>query len=226
MLRTILTLILLTSLLINVSSQSQSIEIEVTDTISAIPDEYGYMLTLNGHDDDPFSMSKEHNNISLEELNQLITKYDDIQIIENQTPTLTSDVFKSLLQSISIKVKSLDSITELFNDLEEYSNISGQATSVEILDDSPIRLQLKQKILNKAKKRASITAQLIDGEIGQIESISESEMIDETNLKLNEDSGWTAYPPLSNIAQMFGIPNKTFTKKIYFQTMRVKYRLK
>jgi len=85
---------------------------------------------------------------------------------------------------------------------------------------------LKQKILNKAKKRASITAQLIDGEIGQIESISESEMIDETNLKLNEDSGWTAYPPLSNIAQMFGIPNKTFTKKIYFQTMRVKYRLK
>jgi len=125
MLRTILTLILLTSLLINVSSQSQSIEIEVTDTISAIPDEYGYILTLNGHDDDPFSMSEEHNNISLEELNQLITKYDDIQIIENQTPTLTSDVFKSLLQSISIKVKSLDSITELFNDLEEYSNISG-----------------------------------------------------------------------------------------------------
>lgn len=224
--RTILIFLLLIPLSFGLIGQQQTIEIEVSDTINIIPDELIYMFTTNGEEELSFGHIKEGNSITPEQLKELISHHPEIIIIEDDPSILRSDIYESLLSNTLIKSNSKRSINSLIKELVEFTNITGNVIEMIVNDTESAESNLKEKLLKLARNRALQTTQLINRDLGEIQSIVEFEFIDQSKKENEKGGGWTAYPPLSGLAHVFGTPTKVNDSKVYYQKMKITYELK
>ena len=202
--------------------QERTIEIEVSDTISVLPDQIIYMFSLSGEDEFSFDFSEEGNSISREELEEVINNYPEIDLIKEESNVLRSNMFESLLSTTLIKASSKNTVEDLLKELEEYSNLSGSVIETIVYNSESSELKLKNKLLKLAEYRAQQTTQLLNRELGAIISIVEYDFIDLEN----KARGDVSYPPLSQLAQLFGSSAQVNDSKIYYQKMKIVYELK
>lgn len=206
--------------------QQQTIEIEVSDTINIVPDELIYMFTINGEEEPSFGRSSKGKSITLEKLKELIKSHPELILIEDDPSTLRSDIYESLFSNILIKSNSKNSINSLILELDEFTNISGNVIEMIVNDTESAESNLKQKLLYLARCRALKTTQLINKDLGELQSIVEFEFIDQSKKENENSGGWTAYPPLSGLAQVFGTSTKVIYTKVYYQKMKITYEIK
>lgn len=206
--------------------QQETIEIEVSDTINIVPDELIYMFTINGEEEPSFGRLIKGNSITPERLKELIADHREIIIIEDDPSILRSEIYESLISNTTIKSSSKKSINDLIKDLEEFTNISGNVIEMIVEDTNSVEYRLKQKLLKVARNRALQTTQLIKRDLGEIQSIMEFEFVDQSKKENEKPGGWTAYPPLSGLPHVFGTPTKVNNSKVYYQKMKITYKLK
>lgn len=224
--RILLISLLQISLSFGLISQQQTIEIEISDTINVIPDELIYMFMINEEDESSFGRLNKGKFITLKQLKELIKNHPEIIMIEDDPSILRADIYNSLISNTLIKTKSKNSINSLILELEGFSNITGNVIEMIVNDTQSAETNLKQKLIELARSKALQTTKLINRKLGEIQSIVESEFVDQYKKENKDKGGWTAYPPLSGLAHVFGTPTKVHDTKVYYQKMKITYELK
>ena len=200
------------------TSQHTGFEIEVSDTVQVVPDEYTYEFSVwkiyNEDSEVQGSM------LSVDQLKEAIANYPDISIIEDYPKVLKPDFFKTLYKTVLVKANKSKAITTLIQDIKHVNNVSGSLIELQVLDSEMAELRLKQKILNKAKRKASETVAILGKTSADLVSIVEYELQEEAEVNDLSTNEWKAYPPLKDVGHDFGISlNKTYPK-IYAQKMK------
>ncbi len=130
------------------------------------------MFTINGEDDTPFSGLKSENSIEPDQLIQIIGKYNDVEIIEENPITIRADIYELLITNRTIKAKSFNTINMILDELRYYSNVSESSVDLVVYDTSLIENELKKRLIATSKYQAEQTARIIDKQIGEIFEIS------------------------------------------------------
>lgn len=218
----IFNLILITTFLIG---QQRTIEVEVSDSIGIAADDYHYLIQFSDKSKSEFFSQNLEKYISLEALKKQIGEYPEISVLAEHVIDEKPTNFLPYTALLTVTSNSALHINNLIQDIEKYLNVGGLPTRKIVKDTKEIEIKLKEKLIKRAKQRASQTANIIGKELGEIVSIKESPF-DEHSGHENFSGGWTAYPPLSGLSSLSFEFIKVDETKLYYQEMTVTYELR
>ncbi len=206
---------------------AQTIEVEVTDTIHVAPDIWTYLLTINREEVDQFeSLAKQTEILEYDQLEQIIKNDSEIFILK-EDPIASSSIFsEGILKSVIIKTTSRSSLMNFLNEIEKYSNVSGNILEMKTIESSSKKRELKKRLLDKSRKEGSVTAGLLNKKLGEIISVSETQAEDLTKAQLVQNNEFTLYPPLSMLSKAVGTSKGIDKYIVLKQTITVVYEMR
>lgn len=187
--------------------QDQFVEVYVEDTIQLDPDRFIYSVFLTSPDRYPVgapSRAKLEENIDQYVLEDLIKQYE----IEERKEETKYKINPQETEEIDVKTlvfTSENKLMDFYKELEQYPNVYAFITSFENDPSEETGKKLLEKLIAKAKQKASGLAQVMGKKLGEIVQITESK---DSEIRATGDvsvgAGWTMYPPLSALPQTTG----------------------
>ena len=174
-------------------AQSKFIEVEVRDTVHREIEELKYLINISDNFEsfnfdsngtENYSAVKEDKKTKLAALGTFLSKRgynftsgnsDDYSI--NNSSYASNDRYQ-------VKLKSIEDVEKLMADLKELDYIDGRIGEISFKELPENEQNLFQKLIEKAKLKASLIAQLSDTEIGRIIQVTEVSEIDNFNFNI------------------------------------------
>ncbi|MFK7756205.1 MAG: hypothetical protein AB8B53_04655 [Flavobacteriales bacterium] len=208
---------------INILGQQKYIEVEVVDTIKINPDQYIYGITVFKESEEQFNNEESSNLLSTEEIEILVERYG-LELVNKESSGLRQDFYSIPTTFYAVKSNSLADLDKLESELKEYINVKGELIDMVTINTADLERKLKLKLINKAESKAIGTALLVNRELGELISLSETELKDETSI--GGYSSWTVYPPLSALGSSLKGGGSILRQKTYAMKMTFKFELK
>lgn len=209
-----LTFFLLTSSLL--FSQDKYIELLISDETEIEAEEIYYKLTVS-----PLLPRSNKSHLDLNTIESIIKSINGVEENENiyNMPRVNrnSPIVKNL------RLKSKESLQQLNFALEDYSNIAGYITSLEHSKTDSLFLDLTDKVVAKAKKKAENLAKLMEADLVEIVEISEfgSTIFLNQNADLDNSNKVVIIPEFESNNIRF-----KSTKLILIKKLRFKFKMK
>ena len=178
---------------IYIFSQTGFIEVEVRDTIKLKASKLEYLIEIPQNQDYIYDNNennvvetrkkiKEKTKQQVKEVEQFLKEKNyDFRLPENGYLINNNSFFQT--KSFIITLKNKNEIDKVRKDFEkfDYINISFRKTLFESSSETEIEKRLFKKLIDKAKRKASMIAQLSDLKLGKIIEFKEVEEIDNLN---------------------------------------------
>jgi hypothetical protein len=198
-------LILLLFVSVNIFSQQKFIEVTVDDTVLVKPDLFVYNIIIENSGNYEREVMRDAKTYEKQRaiIQHTLSKlYDSLKTVFTNAGfyvlprSLRSSVISSeddANYTINLVTTTTDSVKMIYDMIRNTEFTEGFLWLSKAKDETTYLNLLYKKIIEKAKEKATTIAALSGQKLGSVYSVSETNDMAQT-------SGWTAYPPLSQLS--------------------------